>query len=273
MNKLETDFLQSAEDGNFRKFNKCLKEGVSLYCVDDKGNNAFLKAAKKKKLKMIEHLLALNFNIDYQNNNNICALSYAIQNNDELMVKFLLNMGANPNIVNNDRTHLASLLNEAMYENNKVILELFLTHPQINVNINMNHNTPLEQAAIYYNYSLCKRLINLGANVNVIYDEKTSELLINACVKRGAHDIALLLLEQKNVLIDDSLFLLCVKHSSKKMIKKLIDLNHYPLMLNESEIKDKKFLKEVQQMIENQQLKEKLEKSLIVKKIGKIKKI
>ncbi len=119
--------------------------------------------ARTKKLSTYLILLSQDGGFWYKNSI-ISELKYVLEERTKLF-KFLLNHGADPNLVNKDGD---SSLSFASSWNNKKIVQLLLNFSNINVNIkNLEGDTPLHISVYHDHLDIVKLLLTKGANPNL----------------------------------------------------------------------------------------------------------
>lgn len=109
------DVVGLARVDNFRTIQKIFKK-YPLHTVDtpdNLGRTAFMYSAKNNNLLLMKYLMDLGANIEAEDKFNMNALQLAIQNDSEDTAKYLIEIGMDPNIYysidNNSLLHLAIL--------------------------------------------------------------------------------------------------------------------------------------------------------------------
>ena len=185
--KQTTKFINAIRDIDTKKLNKYIKNYV--YLIDlaiilnnkkilqallDKGVNTRSKG--KKSLYLIRlvikydniSLIKILFDhdnklINYKDNDENTPLHIAILYNDIKALKIILDYGANINSIDKNKNtplHVACILNKT-----PLIHLLFKYNPRINTK-NIDGRTPLMLSTEKNNLTICRELINRGANIN-----------------------------------------------------------------------------------------------------------
>ena len=122
------------------------KNKIDINSKDDNGLTPLMKLVISKKIAMIEDFITLHPDVNIQDNNN------------QDIVKLLLNLNPNINLQNN---YAQTALHYAVIESNIDIIKILINIDNINLNIqNQDGNTVLMFAAYSNNIDIIKLLLN-----------------------------------------------------------------------------------------------------------------
>ena len=148
-----------------------LDKGVNINEKDKDGNTPFINAAESNSdVNILEFLLSSVKNINEKNKDGATALGLAVKNNSSEVVKFLIEKGADINVVDEKGDNLASYLIQYYsartkndFENKMKILE----NAGLNFSaIQNNGNTILHLALSKENIDLLKSLEHFNIDIN-----------------------------------------------------------------------------------------------------------
>jgi ankyrin repeat protein len=125
-----------------------LEKGADPTMGDNKGHTPFHMAASfSRKTNILDFILVNNnqFDIDHRNQFGMTALHTAIMKSNTATAEFLLSKGANPNAA--DQHGYTPLHVAAVYAKDKNIIELLVSHKDVNVNyLDNNGHSALDYA-------------------------------------------------------------------------------------------------------------------------------
>lgn len=185
---LNEKFLKSVTLGDEDKVLELLNDGANMNATNVNGDNAIFIAADRRKINVFDILLeyqdkdGLKINLDNQNHLGDTATMHLIKgNNYTRYIERLIEAGANPNIVNNDKI---SPLIRASGDQKPDIVEILLSAPNINVNYTVPDTltTAFLMATTHGDFESAELLFKAEANVNAI-DKQGKNALINALFK------------------------------------------------------------------------------------------
>lgn len=100
-----------------------IDKGVSIDAESDIGFNALSSEAGSSTPKVLDYILSLGANINYQNKSGMTALMYATIPENTANVRLLLERGADPGITNNDGASASDYAVESDYHDIIELLE------------------------------------------------------------------------------------------------------------------------------------------------------
>ncbi|XP_033213947.1 ankyrin-3-like [Belonocnema kinseyi] len=136
-------------------------------------------ALSTKNINISEMILKSGINVNAKSRDGITALSIAVYNSMETIVQPLLEAGANPNV----GLYLTPILNIALAKENLKIAEMLI---KFGANVNTKSIFGIAPLGIAVDSELpeiVRHLLDAGANVNVIHDNKS--VLQNAVSKKN----------------------------------------------------------------------------------------
>ncbi|AUS04912.1 ankyrin repeat domain-containing protein [Pseudotamlana carrageenivorans] len=198
-------FNLASGNKDVKTINYFLEKGIDVNQIDKEGNNALMRAAGRNSLEVIKLLGSKTKNINQTNKDGETALTFAI-NNDANVVAYLLNKGAQVNVVDSKGNNLSYYLLKSYNSRNKAAfsekLELLtsigldvkkaqkdgnnayhialdnrnadellaIVHAKFNANVNAKNSdglTPLHKAVMQAkDVKTVKYLLSIGANKN-----------------------------------------------------------------------------------------------------------
>eukprot|EP01129_Flabellula_baltica_P003267 TRINITY_DN13066_c0_g1_i1.p1 TRINITY_DN13066_c0_g1~~TRINITY_DN13066_c0_g1_i1.p1 ORF type:complete len:731 (+),score=122.44 TRINITY_DN13066_c0_g1_i1:31-2223(+) len=179
--------LCALQEKNIKMIKKLLEKGANINCSDDAGNTLLHRCIIDNDLKPLAHDLLMNYNVDVQakNKQQNNPLIIAIHEEDDHIVRMLLQRGADPNI-------------------------------------KCDTVFPIHAAADTDNLDIVKILVDFGADINIVDSLGNSPLHIAS--KRGSLEIVEYLLGAKvDTRITNNLFLKAFDMTSNERIRKLIE--------------------------------------------------
>ena len=149
---------------NAEKTNELYGKSVDFY-FDNELQSKLVIAVAKRDAEEASALLSRGANIDFQGTNGITALLWTIKKEDVLGAKTVLDLGADPDLINSRLDYTPIF--DAISVGNIDLLRLILSY-EINVNHkNSSGNTPLMHAANIIRYDIVYILIKEGARVDI----------------------------------------------------------------------------------------------------------
>ena len=100
-----------------------IDKGVSIDTESDIGLNALSKEAYESTPKVLDYILSLGANINYQDGSGMTALMRATTTGNTANVRLLLERGADPGITNNDGLSASDYAVESDYQDISELLE------------------------------------------------------------------------------------------------------------------------------------------------------
>ena len=157
-------FLEACLSGNIDYVRSLLNSGVDVNAKDHHNFTALHIASFRGFLEIVQELIKYKANINGEFNNEKkveSPLHLAVQNNHYRIVEFLLENGANPNIVdaNNDTP-----LHYSAWNNSLESLALLLNYGANITTRNFDDKTPLHHGAMKDNLNTIVLLLKNGAN-------------------------------------------------------------------------------------------------------------
>jgi len=134
--KKTTTLMTAADQGNLIVFNQLLQKQVDLIATDESGNSALMFAAQNGHLTIIKTIVTLlEFNaksqINMQNAYGHTALYIAAQNGHDQIVNYLLQMGADPDI--GDNNYQVIPLITAVHNGHALVIQKLLEFAKNNI--------------------------------------------------------------------------------------------------------------------------------------------
>ena len=192
----KTPMHLSARRGNPELFNFFIAEGVSVNQIDKNGNTALINAASGSK-ENLEKFLAISYDINHQNKAGKSAITIAIERGKKENVDFLIQKGANLNIIDNNGNDLMYYAFQTYSPKKENIIKQIIDQLKtagINAkNINKDNNTLAHIAVEKHSVFLLETAINLGADINSKNTMNLSALHLAAMKSKNRDLIALLL--------------------------------------------------------------------------------
>ena len=183
----ESSVLHMAvNQGNLEKLQELLKIGTKIEALDPDGLTPLDLAAEKGFKEIVVELLknGANINHEYQNNS---PLLIAIDNEHVETALILVDHGANVNFQDGDgSTPLHGAASLGLTRLVKAILKQDCSS-SINIQDNINHDTPLIRAIENDHSEIAIELLNHGADANIKDWEDETPLFKAACL--GKHDV------------------------------------------------------------------------------------
>ncbi|MFN4151806.1 MAG: ankyrin repeat domain-containing protein [Candidatus Sericytochromatia bacterium] len=173
--------------------------------------------------------------LNYTDSNKKTSLVYAIENKNNEVAEYLINMGSDINVLTSEKDNLLLLATEKDLNVNVIKL---LIEKGLDVNsISKDGNSPLCYASFNGNKEVVKLLISKNANVNNINGFKNSPLLLasffeKSDLKTNYDEIISILIENKadpNILNNnsDSLISLAIENSDISTLDKITNKIKY----------------------------------------------
>ena len=192
----KTPLQLSARRGNTDLFDFFLTEGVSANQIDENGNIALINAASGSK-DNLEKFSTISYDINHQNKAGKSAITIAIERGKKENVDFLIEKGANLNVIDNDGNDLMYYAFQAYNpkkENiSKQIIDQLKTAGINGKNINKHHNTLAHIAVEKHSVFLLETAISLGADINYKNAMNLSALHLAAMKSKDKELISLLI--------------------------------------------------------------------------------
>ncbi|CAH8288065.1 ankyrin repeat protein [Mariniflexile fucanivorans] len=161
------NIASNTKDANIVDF--FIKKGINIHQKDNKGNTAFLNAAKGNNLEVLQKMIPLIKNINEQNNEGLTAITYATQSINLEAFEFLKEKGANVNIVDAEGNNLFYHLFNAYSPRNSENFEAFenaLITAGVSFKDASKKESPLHIAISKEEKRLIQKALDLGADVN-----------------------------------------------------------------------------------------------------------
>lgn len=204
-----SSLISAVESNDVNKAKSLLSNGISSKVKNSKGQTLLMIASQKGNKEIVKLICknALDEIINEQNISNTqkildpfwmknkyqefldytdqdkkTSLFYAIDNKNNEVAEYLLNIGASINIYHNEKENLLLLATEKDLNTN-VIKSLIEKGLDVN-SISKDGNSPLSFASFNGNVEVVKLLISKNANVNNINDFKNSPLLLASFFKK-----------------------------------------------------------------------------------------
>ncbi|ANW97077.1 hypothetical protein AXE80_12620 [Wenyingzhuangia fucanilytica] len=146
-----------------------INKGVDVNQKDNKGNTAFLNAAKGNNLLVLQKLAPLTKDINQQNKEGYAAITYATQRINLEVFELLKSKGANVNVVDADGNNLFYHLFNAYGRRTAKDFEPFvnaLTAAGVSFKNASKNESPLHIAIAKGEDKLIKKALELGADIN-----------------------------------------------------------------------------------------------------------
>lgn len=122
----------------------------------------------------MEFIWATSDNIDMQDSRKRTKINIAAKDNHLMVLKQLLEFGADPNVLDKDRFTALGL---SVRENNDAIALELLNSGKVDLNIGAgNLGSPLHIAVVNHKLELVTKMVELGADVNKVDSEGNSPL-------------------------------------------------------------------------------------------------
>lgn len=212
-------------------------KGLEINKPDKYGYTPLMNASREGEIESVKLLLKANADINFKGRTNGTALIYACHNQvSNILIKLLLDNGANPNIVSKMIGYPETPLLSAIRSNNISLVKLLLSYganpimkneygyepifeacilndtniselliKDYNVNINVNtlntKRSPLHYASLHNSVDNVKYLLKNGADIKQI-DSDGNNVLCNACWS-GNYETVSILLNDKNININE----------------------------------------------------------------------
>lgn len=156
--------------------NYFISKGVDINLADRDGNTAFINAAgTNKDLATFSFLCSKIKNINQVNLKGVSALAMAVKGNTTEVIQFLLNKGADLNVVDKSGDNIAAYLLQSYNPRSAVDFELklkLLTEKGYNFNTLQSNGNSIYHLAIAKNdLSLLKIIAPLKIDINIINKE------------------------------------------------------------------------------------------------------
>lgn len=257
-----SSLITAVESNDINKAKSLLNNGISskiknskgqtlLMLASQKGNQEIVKLICKNALDEIINDPNISNNqkildpfwlknkyqefLNYTDSNKKTSLLYAIENKNNEVSEYLINMGSDINILTSEKDNLLLLATEKDLNANVIKL---LIEKGLDVNsISKDGNSPLCYASFNGNKEVVKLLISKNANVNNINGFKNSPLLLASFfektdLKTNYDEIISILIENKadtNILNNnsDSLISLVIENSDVSTLDKIINKIKY----------------------------------------------
>ena len=177
-------------------------------------NKEFLHHAEQGDLGAVERYLSLiGANIEGQTKDGETALFLAVKNGHLHVAKFLLNKGANPNVLY--VRPIQTLLLWSIIGNEKEIFDFLLEDARMNPNITFDGDiTPLMTAARYDREEMANKLLVKGASLDA--RSTSGETALSRASRYNAPQVIRLLMDEWGTHPDPS-------HSCRKTVQNLAD--------------------------------------------------
>lgn len=202
-----------------------INAGADLDAINEYNDDtAIFLAIDSKNLPCILHLLKHNVNVNIHNSSMKTPLIYAFEHKFYDAVEAIINAGADLDMY--DRIGYTIFIH-AIEENNESIIRLLI---EKNVNINIvskySNDSPLLIACKEENLQLVQRLIDLGANIELQNDRMINPLL-NVVQSGNLNQLSLLIKKNANINVknNDGMtpLLLSVLYGHNDLVNVLID--------------------------------------------------
>lgn len=145
--------------------------------------------AMNKKLKRLKQLIALGGDPDARDEYGWTPLMYTAANNDSDMARYLMDAGANINLISKNGHSALALAADA--QSLKIVTWLVSAAANPDIRETDLGYTALHYAASRGDKEIAKRLVHAGANVNIM--DKNGETAMVLAAKKGQREIAELL--------------------------------------------------------------------------------
>lgn len=187
------NMIRAIESRDLQEVTRILNEGFDINSVNQDGQTALHLAAEKGFLEIVQSLIDMGANIDCKDFYKYTPLHFAANEHKEI-TRLLIERGANPNIINNERQ---SALTIAMNKgNNEICLELLksnlITADTVNYS-NFLYKAPLYYASRSGDLEMVELLMQKGADVKFCDSKGLSSL--HVAVQKGHKDICAFLIQ------------------------------------------------------------------------------
>lgn len=146
-----------------------INKGIDVNKKDNKGNTAFLNAAKGNNLLALKKLTPLTKDINQQNREGFAAITFATQRVNLETFEFLKQKGANVNVVDQDGNNLFYHLFNAYGRRTARDFEPFvnaLTNAEVSFKNASKNESPLHIAIAKGEQKLIAKALELGSDIN-----------------------------------------------------------------------------------------------------------
>ena len=182
------------------------------------GDDQLILTSIYEDINYLKDLIDNGFDLDNIDRCGKTALSWAVSKNKKESVKFLLDNGANPNILS---YHDDNPLFISIYERNLEVLNILLQNNNINIHLKNSKGHNALHVAIYYGFfDAIKLLINSGIDINSKDNNGNIPLLMTY-----DHDIIMYLLKY-SINIDINM----KDNDNKNILFHTIQYNYYDIV-------------------------------------------
>lgn len=195
---LNDDLLDGISGEDYELVEEAISNGADVNFVDDNSKETPLFVALTSSLEIMDLLIQNGANVNAKNTFGNTVLHKACEYEDENAITYLLGKKADVNEVNDQgKTPLLVVLYAYMTDEDKlrnIVKQLIQKGASVNVQDNIEHNTPLHLACDLSDIEIVKLFIKKGANMTK--KNKNNETPLDIAKKRGYKKIAKLLLSK-----------------------------------------------------------------------------